>query len=314
MRTFLLLVGAFVFNGAFAMDCNHETSIQDIPAVVKLWDSYYVPRLHAAVYKNNLIEMDRFLKAGDPVDVLNCQKQTPLHVACEHGHIRAIEILLSAGAQLNPTDTSQSTPLHLAVRYGGLPTVEFFIQKKPNILAQDGLGKTALHYTSATRRATMVKLLINENNSVLNLQDNNGMTPLHLAIIGNHDSIVRTLLRSGASASLRDNMGRLPIYYAMQQKNTKMTALLATRRNIGQLAHGHTAPLAPTLKHANSHPQKNINIQYVFATSPLRPFTQALAFTMASHYRTGKKSPAYLLHSGNFRLIYIYLKKLAGQQ
>lgn len=39
---------------------------------------------------------------------------TPLHVACAHGHLDIVDILLSAGADVNITNDSRQMPAHEA--------------------------------------------------------------------------------------------------------------------------------------------------------------------------------------------------------
>ena len=65
----------------------------------------------------NIIDM--LLKEGADPKALTTYKSTPLHWACEGGHIDAVRLLCRKGdADLEARDQENSTPLHLAAEKG----------------------------------------------------------------------------------------------------------------------------------------------------------------------------------------------------
>ncbi len=60
-----------------------------------------------------------------------------------------------------------------------------------------------------------------ESNSAINVQSQNGFTPLYMAAQENHDGVVRFLLASGAIQSLATEDGFTPLAVALQQGHDK---------------------------------------------------------------------------------------------
>ena len=67
----------------------------------------------------------------------------------------------------------------------------------------------------------VVRILIDSGSSV-NVQSQNGFTPLYMAAQENHDGVVRHLLSSGANQSLATEDGFTPLAVALQQGHDKV--------------------------------------------------------------------------------------------
>ena len=80
---------------------------------------------------------------------------TPLHYACQEGHLPIVEYLISKGANIEAKGEIEMTPLHYACQEGHLPIVEYLISKGANIDAQDGDGSSLIHYRSMEMQCQM---------------------------------------------------------------------------------------------------------------------------------------------------------------
>jgi len=75
-------------------------------------------------------------------------------------------------------------------------------------------------------------LLLSNNNAGINLQDNDGDTPLHWAASNDHEAIVKLLLDKGANANLQNNDGETPLQHEIvrmilaKQKVQEITSTL----------------------------------------------------------------------------------------
>jgi len=72
----------------------------------------------------------------------------------------------------------------------------------------------------------MVKALIEKNNSLINLRDNNGGTPLQCAVVAGSFTITEFLVSAGADLNFQDNRGYTVLHYACQYNTEALAVLL----------------------------------------------------------------------------------------
>ena len=120
---------------------------------------------------------------------------TPLHDACDNGHIDIVNSLLKCNSSVNLCDINGSTPLHLACIEGYKGIVDIFIKLNVDINLRGGRGEhTPIQYACLKGHTDIVKLLLDNNCDVI---DNNGFSPaLHSACEGGSVDIVDLLLRN----------------------------------------------------------------------------------------------------------------------
>lgn len=118
-----------------------------------------------------------------------------------------------------------------------LKAIGLALENKNPILAQkliDGIpfhekinktGETLLHVASKYRNFDIVSMIVNKipknDNSLINIQDNDGDTPLHAACAnGNNDKIVELLLKHGADPTILSNEHISPGTYCILNQNS----------------------------------------------------------------------------------------------
>ena len=103
------------------------------------------PLHHATLGNRMTIAKELITHYGYPVDCKNSMKQSPLHLACNSGHIHLVRTLLSPVNQLN---NNNETPLHLACtrRHQGL--VQTLVMKhEADVNTHDTNNHTPLGYS-----------------------------------------------------------------------------------------------------------------------------------------------------------------------
>ncbi len=75
----------------------------------------------------------------------------------------------------------------------------------------------------------IVKILLENNKSDIDLKDRNGFTPLMAAAVWKKYEIVKLLLDHGADPNIKDNMGNTAIFRAIFTHNNDILRLLMTR-------------------------------------------------------------------------------------
>ena len=164
--------------------------------------------LHAAAeWVRNPVIIEELVKNGADVKAKDNNGNTPLHWAVmdrvewhsDKGNVDVIWKLIRLGADPNAKNNEGDTPLHLAATAGLRPSVT-----------------SELNYKNSKIRSTsnyIITTLI-ERGADVNSRNNNGETPLHVAIDRpkrgvNSNWNVMALLKGGADVSLKDYNGRI---------------------------------------------------------------------------------------------------------
>lgn len=147
--------------------------------------------LHFAA-KNGDAEIVRALCECDKavVDCWNVNADTPLIWACIEGRAAAVEVLLEFGADVEMLNQYGASTLLCAVMIGEDPEQDAESDKK---------------------RAEIVKMLLQKNSELVNFQDREGSTAMHLAASCGYLECVKTLLAFGADITLRNAIGQTPL-------------------------------------------------------------------------------------------------------
>lgn len=165
---------------------------------------------------------------------------TPIHVAVGTNNIQGVKHLLSIGANINELKRDGESVLHIALKSANFSEemFQFLLEQGCSILAKDNFGTNALHLACRMKKLSIVKLILNKNTNtnnntiegnidIVELVDNDGLTPLH-ALCGssketNDVEILRELLNAGAKLCVGDHIGATPLHYAVSKaKNTEL--------------------------------------------------------------------------------------------
>jgi ankyrin repeat protein len=85
---------------------------------------------------------------------------------------------------------------------------------------------TPLHFAAKGGHEELTKWLLLEENVPIDPRDIFGYTPLHFAVCKGHLEIVEILLEKKAWPYFKNSRGLIPLEYAEETKNVKITALL----------------------------------------------------------------------------------------
>lgn len=114
-------------------------------------------------------------------------------------------------ASLDLINDEKHTPLHLAVRDNSLEIVEILLAFGANPSIRDFRGNTCLHMATAIRSSESLKLLAESvtTKEELNVINNFGITPLHIAMMNDDKASVDVLLRHGADPKMLSDLIKL---------------------------------------------------------------------------------------------------------
>ncbi|WP_425384372.1 ankyrin repeat domain-containing protein [Wolbachia endosymbiont (group B) of Eupithecia inturbata] len=137
--------------------------------------------------------------------------------------------------QYNPDDTNIAK-LFLAIREHrtGNPeldktnAIKELVTKVENINDTDlnDDGNTPLHVAVSKEHQDIVELLLNASGIDVNIQNNQGNTPLHIAISKGNEELVRLLLSKGAKINIKNKDDKTPLDNAKQSNKEKIIKTL----------------------------------------------------------------------------------------
>ncbi|XP_012938178.1 probable protein S-acyltransferase 23 [Aplysia californica] len=152
----------------------------------------------------------------------------PVHWACVNGHIAVVDILTQVGVDLDVTDNKHCTPLIVAAQYGQTMLAGYLMGKGARLQLTDKDGDNALHWAAFKGHNELMRLLIYSGFNPRQ-KDNYGQTALHLACINGNLTAVRELCeQDGVEIDLADNNGKTPLMLALGRKHDPIVAYLKT--------------------------------------------------------------------------------------
>jgi uncharacterized protein len=153
----------------------------------------------------------------------------PLYNSHPHRELAEIvRLLVEAGADINAIGADGGTALMCASERDCCTQVLMaFLQNGANILASAADGKTALYFAAAAGRTDSCELLLERDNSLVNLKDDMyGFSPLMTAVKQNSIALVQLLLDNGADINVADNCDQNALFMAASQGRVSMMKLL----------------------------------------------------------------------------------------
>ena len=126
--------------------------------------------------------------------------RTPLHTACQHGQIEVVTIhiqnlrVVTDTNLLEVTDANGNTPLHLACEGENKIVVQLLVDHGARITATNSRGEAPVHTAAQHKSVEIMELLLDKgDNTVIELKDHHGCTPLHHAAKNNQPKIITFL-------------------------------------------------------------------------------------------------------------------------
>jgi len=225
--------------------------LQPGEVTVKSRDNTGRSLLHWATAADRAELVDLLLDNGADVDVADAAGVTPLHIAAASGLRQIAEKLLAHGANMNEPDRQGATPFEMARSYEQDEMMDFFL---PAIAADalDENGNTPLHLAVFYARAKVVRQMLARGDDI-EAVNQDGHTPLHVAAASGQVEIAGLLLDKGASLRAADAAaGATPLHLAVAGNQAKMaTYLLGRGADANAKDKNERTPLFATLETGN---------------------------------------------------------------
>lgn len=161
---------------------------------------------------------------GADVNLGNQRNRMPLHFAAETGNAEIISLLVDAGADVNGTDNNGVTPLMLMAQNGKTDAaIKFIKNQEVDVKIKDNDNRMAIDYATSCGLRELVKALSQEEEHT----DAYGNTTLHHACWNNQGEVVKVLLEKDSdSVNKLNDDGESPLILAVKRSNLVIAELL----------------------------------------------------------------------------------------
>jgi ankyrin repeat protein len=194
--------------------------------------------LQWAVFKGDVAEAKRLLRAGADVALANNYGATPMSLAAEVGNAEMLKVLLEVGANVESPNADGQTALLAVARTGNVEAAKLLLDRGAKVDAKEKWGgQTPLMWASARRHPAMMQLLISKGADVnaasidrdyqRHIQaegrpkslDSGGLTPLLYAARENCLACVDVLVKNKVDIDQPDPDGVTPLLVAIMNAN-----------------------------------------------------------------------------------------------
>ena len=150
--------------------------------------------LYCATFMDHYNILQELIDYGANVNVsTDNDGSSPLRIACGNGDLNLVQYLLEHGADVNSANIFEHTCLMLACSNGYYDIAEYLLRNGADPESVSANGTTALHESAKGGSLEIIELLRHIDIDFKMTKDNNGMTPLRMAIVNGHFSTAHYL-------------------------------------------------------------------------------------------------------------------------
>lgn len=169
--------------------------------------------------------LDRVQNLDDP----DRYGRTALMYAATYGRADIASHLISKGADVEAKDNDGNTALTLACENNQIKTAEFLVKDCGVKIGVDIDGMSILSWAASNGHSKFTQYLLERKEIDVDVQDQNGFTPLMYAAVNGHKQVVEELLKAGAKIDKADLAGYDALTYAKAVGNESIAAFLEDR-------------------------------------------------------------------------------------
>jgi len=208
-------------------DCDPETVYRFTP-------------LHLASEFGQLAVVELLLDNGADIEALTKDQRTPFHLSLQGKHEGVAMVLVNRGADCETEDSHDRRPLLAALHYGYANLAKTLIDKGADLNASNRDGQLPVHVAALHGLTEVVEHILRASSGdsdredaspvsgavLLQMEDLQGHTALHLAALKGHEETVRVLLKRGASVQTESRDLSLPLHLAAREGRVGTVSLL----------------------------------------------------------------------------------------
>ena len=222
-----------------------EWLVQRTPALVNAVDTDNRAPITWAISKNSGDAVKTLIDAGADLTVPDSEGRRAMHIAAFANSAELVKVIAENvdPAELNAQDSSGHSALISAAELGHTEVVTALLANPEiDITIVDHESKTALHHAAIGGHYTVIHELLRlvETDDDANPVDDRYETPVHYACFYGHADVLAELLEnSRVQFDLQDIDGVSPLHWAVQQNHPELVRYLLTYQVSARVLLGH---------------------------------------------------------------------------
>ncbi|XP_048247528.1 uncharacterized protein LOC124148073 [Haliotis rufescens] len=190
----------------------------------------WTPIMVAAVFGHKSV-FDFLESKGADLSLVDTDGNSLLHLTCMRGYMTIVQHLLS-DSNINQRGMNGWTPIMVAAVFGHKGVFDFLESKGADLSLVDTDGDSLLHLTCVGGYMTIVQHLLSDSN--INQRGMKGRTPIMVAAVKGHKSVLDFLESKGADLSLFDTDGNSLLPLTCAEGSMTIVQHLLSESNINQ--------------------------------------------------------------------------------
>ncbi len=167
-------------------------------------------KFHEDKIKSGLVQ--RLIDLGADIDARDRIDDTPLMYAAQFGYYQVVKTLIDNGAKVNDIGSAHRTAL--------IKTIDWRRDYRAVVYSKCPINNLIPH----SKYIDIIKILAKKGKDVIDVQDTNGNTALHIAASKGEKDVVEILIKAGARKDIKNTRNKLPYDYAMDKYNREMAS------------------------------------------------------------------------------------------
>lgn len=132
-------------------------------------------------------------------------------IKCQN--LKLLKYLIEKGAQVDIEDNKGNLPIFVASRQEDVNIIKYLLEKGAAVDVKDKYGRTSVHYAANSNNEKVLEFFILEKNLEVNSKDYKNKTPLHYA---SSSVVSEVLIKNGANMEAKDDEGNTPLDIAIE--------------------------------------------------------------------------------------------------